>query len=439
MAERVWVRSDLGTTQSEGLTAILWPLVALKQGFDALYQLLLSLIWSKLTGTTKMQISLQAGKFSLFFIAFSLAIFYLHAYEGGIFIAFVLIWWLDRLQAHWQYFKSPDRDRISLSITPEQGVYRLEPVRKTRSHPAIARRFSLRQIRQVLIRHHIVRGGAFQSVLGEVWSVGVQLRDGGLLRVYESANPAIALRQARDLASKLLPDTAVKFDHSVGDSPYAMRAPHPQLVGRYTHRKIPAFKTQLTPRGWQFWMRWSHLSMGTMLGQMMERAGFIIFVLLMTEVMENLGALLHGSALVYQDSEASRMLLVGAIQDWALSPDWPDLAEGAIALGLVIAQGIAVTKPRSLLLTRRFVDYYRRHRRVARVPTSTLLPPLMIEGDMPMLLILGETTAIAFKGLVSEELRYGAWLHFQQGRAVLQAASLEASAKGKPPLTDTSE
>jgi len=413
---KVRIRNQLGAIQYGGITPLLWPLVQIKRFFDALYQTFSSLIWSGITGQSRIGGLLQVSGISLVFCGLSVIVFYLQAYEGYIFLVFAGIWWLDRQWAQWQYFRADKQAQIVLQISPKNCIY---SVSISGGQPT-PRPFRASQVKCILITHREIRGGMFESALGKVWEVAVQLRDSSCLRIYEEADPARAFRLARSLAEQF-PQTVIKFAHSEGSSPHALRDPSFQLVERYRHRQVPALKMRTTPRGWQLRTRWSHLSMGFLLERLLERVGFLLFVLLLTEVMENFGALLHSSVSVYGDSEATRLLLIQAVQQINLSPDPPDLAEAAIALGLFISQVFEITQNRQITITPHYIDYRVSRRQIARVRLKTAQSPFIIHEPSPMVLILDKDSAIAIPGLASDELLYGTWVRIKEGLTTMRA------------------
>lgn len=413
MTAQVKLQNQLGSAENRSLSLLLWPLLQVKRIFDALYHSFLSLIWSELMGQPNQVGPMQAAALFLIFCGLSLIIFYLRAYEAAILIALIGIWGCDYQWARWQYLGRRQRTQVSLTINPKTCLYRLS----TPGQTVIHRQFHPDRILQIWIARRAILGGALQSAVAERWQVTLYLQDHSQLRMYEESNPRVALRHAQTMAAAL-PGTPVKFVDSVGNGPYAFSLPQFQLAERYHRREVPTLKAQRTVQGWQLGTQWSHASFKLVLKRLCESVGFLVFVLLMTEVMESFGALLHGSALAYNDQEATRLILIAAVRQWDLTPDWPDLAEAAIALVLVLVQLVQIFQAQRLVITADRVTYRRNHGAKTRLPLSTLLPPLMIEGPFPMVLLLGETNGITFTGLDSDEWRYGTWTRLQAGLAL---------------------
>ncbi|MGD1907124.1 MAG: hypothetical protein ACFB0C_14160 [Leptolyngbyaceae cyanobacterium] len=411
MPANIRLQNQLGSTENRRLFLLLWPLLQVKRIFDALYQTFLALIWSELTGRSQRAGPMQLGALFLLFCGLSLVIFYLRTYEAIIFLVLIGIWGGDYQWARWQYHRQ--RTQVALTIQPDHCLYRLSTPDQTDHN----RQFHPDQLLQVWIARTGIRGGAFQSVVDERWQVTLYLRDRTQLRMYEEANPRVALRRAQTIAAAL-PGTPVKFVGSIGSGPYAMLLPQFQLAERYHRRAVSTIKAQPTAQGWQLRTQWSHASFKLVLRRLLGSVGFLIFVLLMTEFMENFGALLHGSVQVYADHEATRLMLVGAIQQLDLTPDWPDLAEAAIALGVVLMQLARLFQNQRLMVTDEQVIYHQGTGQATRLSRSPLAPPLMIPGPFPMLLLLDETQGIAFSGLDSDEWLYGAWTRLQSGLAL---------------------
>ncbi|MDA0265653.1 MAG: hypothetical protein O3A14_01570 [Cyanobacteria bacterium] len=424
MTARVKLQNQLGSIENRRLSLLLWPLLQVKRIFDALYQTFLALIWSELTGRPTLAGPMQLGALFLLFCGLSLIIFYLRAYEAIIFLALVGIWWCDHQWARWQYHHRRQRTQVTLTIQPEVCLYRLSTPGQHITH----RQFHPDRILQIWIARTAILGGAFQSAVAERWRVTLYLQDHSQLRMYEESNPRVALRHAQTIAAAL-PGTPVKFVDSTGNSPYAVNLPKFQLAERYHRREVPDLQAQRIAQGWQLRTQWSHASFKLVLRRLFESVGFLLFVLLVTEGMENFGALLHGSALLYSDQEATRLMLIEAVRQLNLTPDWPDLAEAAIALGVVLLQLVKLFRDQSLVVTAARVTYRRNQGRATRLSLSTLQPPLMIAGPFPMVLLLGETKGIAFTGLNSDEWLYGAWTRLQAGLAMAPDLA-ESSASG---------
>ncbi len=410
MEARAWLRSHLGAVQLRTVRLLLWPFIQIKLFFDALYQVVLSLIWSELTGRSQVKGLMQVSAFFLIFCGLSLLIFYLHRYEALIFSVFVTLWITDNQWARWQYFDGQKCVKISLKVTSNSCQYCITAPDKL----PVCERFQPTQVRAVLITYQSIRGGVFQSEIGRLWEVAIQLRDFTCLPMYEEHNPATALRKAKKLAA-CLPTTDVKFAHSEGESVHAESVPHPQLIQRYGQRSLPAVAVSQTAQGWQLRTRWMHLSANLVSRQLLGRVGFLLFVLFMTEVMENFGALLHRSVMTYGDELATQMMLIETVRTVDLRPDWPDLAEAAIALGVVVLQLLELVQDRRILVTSEKIDYRLNKRLVARLSTKKVQPLLMIHAPFPMVLMLGQKDAIMLPGLTSEALLYGIWVRLIEG------------------------
>lgn len=427
MTTQVRLQNQLGSAENRSLSLLLWPLLQVKHIFDTLYQSFLRLIWSELTGQSTAMGPMQLGALSLIFCGLSLIIFYLRAYEAVIFIGLIGIWGWDYQWARWQYLGRRKRTHVSLSIQPHLCLYRLSTPGQTILH----QQFHPDRILQIWIARRGILGGALQSTVAERWQVTLYLQDHSQLRMYEESNPRLALRHAQTMATAL-PGTPVKFVDSVGNGPYAFNPPEFQLAERYQRRPVPTLNAQNTTQGWQLRTQWSHASFKWVLKRLVESVGFLVFVLLMTEVMENFGALLHGSVLAYQDPEATRLMLIAAVRTWDLTPDWPDLAEAAIALALALVQLAQIFQDQHLVISANRVTYRRNQGAKTGLSLSTLLPPLMIGGPFPMVLLLGETNGIAFTGLNSDEWLYGTWTRLQAGLALApELPEVPASGEGR--------
>lgn len=390
-----------------GYQVIIWPLARVKQFFSTLYDVLLGIIWSELTGESQVTDPLQVSLLFLLFCGLSLSIFYLRDYEVVLFWGFMILWWLDATVNRQRYFYQAAQASVSLEKRGNHCLYTLTPPVSTPDRCW----FDPAQVAQVAIAYETVRGGAFETVLGEQWRVYLVLRDHQRWLVAETPTAVMALSQAKQLATWLKPvEVDVVFADSEGMGQHAVVFPTDQIVNRYRRKRIPTIHLKQTPRGTYLRSRWHLSRMGHFLRDLCQRSGFILFILLMTEGMENFGAFLHSSIQAYGDDAAIRGVIIQAIQEFDLTPNWPDWVEVAIALALILWKAAEISAEKRSCITPTQAWFWQRQKRVGQLGTAAIHSILVIHQPYPFLLVLDEERDVILTDWQTDIELYAFWV-----------------------------
>ncbi|WP_008314002.1 hypothetical protein [Leptolyngbya sp. PCC 6406] len=439
-----------------GYRTVLWPVVQVKEVWEAAYKTLLWLLWANLIGQS-LHGSLRVGLFFLGFCGFSVVVYGLQDYESQIFIAFLAVWGLDAGVSRWRYFQGAEAAWVYLEAgdlgksDPGQGTLEttkvhqaLSPVPgdgasnwgdrplyyclETYQNRLIQGKFTAAQIATITVTYNEARGGPFQTHLGWVWRVSLTLRDQTDWLLGEETDLTVALRQAHQLAAQFF-WVPIRIAASEGTGPYACTHPLAQIMQRYRDHPPDTVRLRPTTLGYHLCNRWTWSSVGRFCRDLFQQSGFLLFVVLMTEVMELFGELLYGSARIYGNDAAMGVLLVQTVQTLGLSPRWHDWAEVAIAMGLLLINGWHLSQNKHLLLDRHRVAFYLNRRLVAQLPTPDIHTLLVVHAPQPLVLIVARhramvkdrpTGAIAITGFQTLEDCRAAWVAIHDSLQKLQ-------------------
>ena len=153
----------------------IFPLVQIKKIFQALYNLLLKLMWIELIKGEMKQNDLAGILLFILFIALSWLSFILKNYFQLILIVFIVIWYIDIGIAK-QAYQQQKYDRPLQLLQNETGD--LLWLLSLPENKILENSFNRGQVREMAIAARPSSGGAFEEKLDEVWQVNLWLYDG---------------------------------------------------------------------------------------------------------------------------------------------------------------------------------------------------------------------------------------------------------------------
>jgi hypothetical protein len=408
--------NDLDSTQ--GYQALLRPIVQLKQAFETVYQALMHTCWARVTGQPAPQ-PIHGVWLLLGFCLLSVVVFWLDDYEERLFIGIVVIWGLETSVSRWRYFRDRGDATVYLSaITTGKAALPPLRLRYRRTHcdgRVIQQDFRPDQVMALAITHGEIRGGPFEAHLGWVWRLSLTLQDQSDCLLYEHRHLDSVLKQVRPLQS-WCPQAPVQVVGSLGSGPYASARPLHQLVERYrqSHRSTVSRQRQRSGMGYRLHLRWHWQAVGQLCQTLVKQSGFLLFVVVATQVMEWFGGLMYHAARVYGDAEAVGAVWVGAFSSLTLAPRWTDWAEGAIALGAVVINGWPLLQSQQIAVTRDRLCLFRRRRPVAAIATPDITGILMVTYPRRLVVVVGPAASVVIPGLQTEAEQYCLWLALQE-------------------------
>ncbi len=417
--------------QPPAYAPLLKPIVLIKKGFSALYQLLLQVIWAELVKGKQTDSLLSALLFLLLCVC-SLVVYRFGALQQPITIAFLLIWTIDRQIALYEFryrFRSAgSRSIIHLHGSEHWLVWDQQLPDGQHNH------LKLRQteIEQITIHRSELYGGVFDDRLGVVWQINLRLCDASELLVDEQRQVSRALDIARSLAGQL--HVPIAFKQSEGQGKLAwepidegmMRSRPADGLIEFSETFPKTIQVQRTAQQWQISSRWRWISGWLLIQQIGQRTGFLLFVLWMSNFMVYWGAFLH-FLLIAPGESSSLFDLIGDLIGLLIPPwKWTIALELGFTLLVLLIQGARLSFEEHLLLNRNRLTFYRNTKPLAQISLDAIEATLWVKQPDPVLLIVMSDSVegdrvIEIDGL-QREIEFRAMLiALDQGRAALQA------------------
>jgi hypothetical protein len=371
------------------------PFVGIKQVMTQVYDLLLHMLW--LSFTRKRTYNLFAFLFGgIVFCILSLLSYFCRSYDGLFVAGIVGIWLVDYVFAHSEYFHGTQRVTNLLTCHGE-GMSTWEQ-RSPRGNPSWAQ-FQQNTVSHIEIVQMQIRGGAFQTVITLAWQANVVLTDGISHPIYQSQNAAVAYQQGKNLADYF--QVLLKFSHSQGQNRHA--AQPLDLHHLHQSETFPqTIQVQSSASQWRIDSRWHRSNSLFLLGQVFEESGFLLFVVVVINLMIVVGKVLAQFLPIGFDSSSLDSLSVsnGAWLSWLLADfDWITVGEFALTILLMVLKGAELSQEEHLQITPEKLQFSLGTQQIAAMATTDITGTFFIEYPQPMILILGSQQAIAIPGL----------------------------------------
>lgn len=388
---RLIFRGEVFQPVRSSYSTLILPFVLLKKLLQALHRFVVELMWSELVeGKTADQFLTLIGL--LIFCLLSLLAYYARGVGGLFLLGFGLLWLIDYQLAKGQFMAARRGLLTSLEQHGDWLVWQRQTVNAEIEHA----KFPAVEVAQISLLRTQVQGGAFQAVLGTVWQVYLTLYNQTELLVHESHTPIDAFQQAKQLSADFAVPLIVLGSEGIGQyaaAPIALQN-LPQRTPFHT-----AIRCQKSAQKWHIYSQWQHSSSRRLLREIVEKFSFLLFVVIITNGMIQLGGLLHflGSAWFSAPLDPSFSLFV-------LHPTWrwQTLLELGVALGVMIFQGAQLSREEHLYVCSEQLTFYWGNRKIAEVDPATIEAALLMRQPFPSLLILTSTKAFEIHGLQNE-------------------------------------
>jgi hypothetical protein len=370
--------------QPPAYAPFLKPIVLLKKGFSALYNVLLQVMWSELIEGKQTNSTMAALLFLLLCVC-SLVFYHFGAFRQPITIAFLLIWTIDRQIALHQFRMATSRSIIRLHGSGDWLVWDQQLPDGEHNHLKLKQA----EIEQITMSRTEIDGGVFDDRLALVWQVNLRLCDATEIVVDEQLQASRALSVAQPLAAQL--HVPLTFKQSEGQGKYAWEP----LDERVMQSRSPAgaieaepfpktIQVQKTAHQWQISSRWRWISGWLLFKQVVQKTGFLLFVLWMSNFMVYWGAFLHSLLIAPEagNSLIDRLSLLMPQWEWAIG------LELGVTLLVLLIQGATLSFEEHLLLNRSHLTFYRNTKPLAQVPLEAIEATLFVKQPEPVLLIV---------------------------------------------------
>ncbi len=389
---------------------LIFPLIEVKKLLQTIYEFLLNLIWSELIYGKKLDNELDSLVAFVIFCILSLLGYYFKDYIQIIIIVFFIIWYLDCWFAKHQYFQrnhkidiyiyEMDKDKITCSLslpnTQSQSVFES---------------FSPREVNHISIVKTPLIGGAFQEVLDEVWQVEIYLYNGQHFIIDENLLIHQSLLTAKNLASYF--QSNVIFTNSQGNHPYAEQELDKIFLSRLFNQNSGSVKHQKQSTKVHIYTKWQWSNTWSFLKQLFQKAGFLLFIIIMGNFMIKLGGLLHNIILVIRGQD--HIIYLPSLIQWFF-PNWywRNILGLVLVLGVFIYQGWQLSRVKHIYLTQHYLKFFIDNNMIDKMRISDIEASLVIDNSHSDILIIGENKVLAITNFQKEKLAQLFWAYLDE-------------------------
>jgi hypothetical protein len=374
---------------------LILPLVLMKRGMTQVYNLLLHMLW--LSFTHKQSYNVMTIFFGVIaFVMLSLLSYWGRSYDGLLLAGFLSIWVLDYVFAQSEYFHGNQRVLNILTCQSTKVIWeQRSPTQKNKWA-----QFQKETVSHIETIQVPIIGGEFKSVITHAWQVQVILTNGtSKFPIYQEDNAAVAYCKGETLANYF--GVPFKFAYSQGQSSCAT-----QPLDLHRLRSLETFPKTIQIRSssqrWRIDSQWHFSSSGLLLWQVLEESGFLLFVVIVINLMICVGKVINYLYLAKIGSASLNLLIDPNFSwlSWILDDfDWLTLGEFGFTIALMVMKGAELSREEHLSLTRETLQFSLGTQLIATMPISSIIATLFVEHPQPLILILNREQAITIPGL----------------------------------------
>lgn len=379
---------------------IISPLVEVKKLLQAIYQFLLHLIWSEFIYGKQLENEIESLVAFLVFYLLSLLGYYLRDYIQIILIIFFLIWYLDCWFAKYQYFQKKYKIDIFIYEIDLSKIICCLSLPHTQTQSIFAS-FSPQEVSYIAIEKSPLLGGAFQEVLDEVWQIEVYLFNGKHFVIDENLIVNESLLTAKKLANYFKVD--IIFTHSKGNNSYVEQELKSRTFANIINQNSVGVKCQKKSKKIHIYTQWRWSNTWNFLKMLFEKAGFLLFIIIMSGFMIKLGGLLDNIISVIRGKDDIIYLsspLVWLIPNW----HWRNILELVLVLGIFIYQGWQLSRVKHIYITQHYLKFFVDNRMIDKIKTSEIEASLVIINNNYEILIIGKNKVVNITNFQQEKL-----------------------------------
>ncbi len=384
---------------------IISPLVQVKKLLQAIYEFLLHLVWSELIYGKKLDNELDSLLAFVVFCLLSLLSYYLRDYIQLILIIFLVIWYFDCWFAKHQYFQKNYKVGIFIyEIDANKIICCLSlPNSQTQS---IFASFFLEEVNYISLRKSPLLGGAFQEILDELWQTEINLCNGKHFVIDENLLAHESLLTAKKLAKYFKVD--IIFSNSQGKENYAEQKLDQETLAHLINQNLGGVKYEKNSRKGHIYTQWQWSNTWNFVKMIFEKAGFLLFIIIMSGFMINLGGLLHNIILVITGKED--LIYLSSPLQW-LTPKWHwrNILELVLVLGVFIYQGWQLSRIKHIYLTPYYLKLFVDNKMVDKIKISDIKASFILKNSHPEILIIGQNKVLNITNFQQEKLAQLFW------------------------------
>ena len=389
---------------------LIFPLVQVKKLLQTLYDFLVHLIWSELIYGKKLDHEIAQLIAFIFFCLLSLFAYYFQDYIQIILLTSFVIWYLDFWVAKQQFYKNNKIDISVFTIDNNEIVCSLNlPKHDTQS---IFAKFNATEVDYLGIVRNSLVGGAFEESLAQVWQTEIYLHNGKHFVIDEHKFIHQAIQSAQKLANNLSVEMIVK--ESQGNNRHVEQILEKDLSSSLLKKQTIGVKCYRNPQKWHIYTRWHWTNSWQLIKQIFQKAGFLIFLLIMTGFLIQFGELLDNIILVFQGKGVTNYF--PSPLSWLnLNWNWRNLLELAIAVGVIIYQGWQLSRVKHIYLTKHYLTFAVDNKVIEKLRISDIKTSLVFYQSDPEVLILGSNQTIPISYFQSENSAQVFWHYLDEG------------------------
>lgn len=387
-SKSVTFRGEVLAPSHSRYASLILPFVACKKFFQTLFRLSLGLLWLELVEGKTADPLLTSVTF-LIFCALSLVSYYCRAYTGFFLLIFCLLWFVDCQIARQKIFRKGQILPTVVECRGDWAVWQRQiPDGRTEYI-----KFPMSQVAQISLVQTQVRGGAFQEILGTAWQVYLTLCDRSEWLVDETWDTALAFEKANQLSNYFVVPAVVLA--SEGEGKYAAEPLDlPNVIQKA--QLCSTIRSQSSGQQWHIYSEWQASSTWHLCSQILQRFGFLLFAVIVANLMIHLGGLLHfcGSVWFYQPA-------IGLVDGFDVGFRWQAILELVVALSIMVYKGAQISREEHLYITPKNLTFFLNTQQIDQIETTAIESVLFLKQPLPSLLILTQDQAIEIRELQS--------------------------------------
>ncbi len=261
-------------------------------------------------------------------------------------------------------------------------------------------------------------GGAFQEVLDEVWQTEIYLCNGKHFVIDEKLLPHESLLTAKKLANYFKVD--IIFSYSQGNNAYVEQEIDKRMLANFVNNNSGGVKYQKNLRKQHIYTQWQWSNTWNFLKMLFEKAGFLLFIIIMSGFMINLGELLHNIILVMRGKD--NIIYLSSPLGWLLPNwHWRNILELVLVLGVFVYQGWQLSRVKHIYITPHYLKFFIDNKMIDKLKTSEIEASFILRNNHPEILIIGKNKVLDITNFQQEKLAQLFWTylneainHFQQ-------------------------
>ncbi|EAZ88549.1 hypothetical protein [Crocosphaera chwakensis] len=389
---------------------LIFPLVEVKKLLQTIYEFLLHLIWSELIYGKKLENELDSLIAFCIFCILSLLGYYFRDYIQIIIIIFFIIWYLDCWLAKHQYFQKNRKIDICIYEINKNKIICCLSLPNTKTQSIFASFFP-EEVNHISIVKSSLRGGAFQEVLDEVWQIEINLCNGKHFVIDENILTHKSLLTAKKLANYF--DSDIIFSHSQGANSYVEQELQPIFLYHLVNQNLEGVRYQINSRKVHIYTQWQWSNTWSFIKKLFEKAGFFLFIIVMSGFMIKFGGLLHKIISIIRGKDD--IIYLSSPFQWFLPNwHWRNILELVLVLGIFIYQGWQLSRVKHIYITPYYLKFFIDNKMIDKIKTSDIEASFVINNSQPEVLIIGKNKVLTITNFEQEKLAKLFWAYLDE-------------------------